>query len=151
MLEIGDKAPEVLGHDENGDLIKISNYKGRKVALYFYPKDSTPGCTAQANNLRDNYEKLVEAGYQVIGASVDSKESHIKFKDKHNLPFPLISDTDKKLVNEFGVWAEKKLFGKAYMGTLRTTFIIDEKGIIENIITSKQVKTRTHGIQILDL
>lgn len=151
MLEIGDKAPEVLGHDENGDLIKISDYKGKKIALFFYPKDSTPGCTAQANNLRDNYEKLVEAGYQVIGASVDSKESHIKFKDKHNLPFPLISDTDKKLVNEFGVWAEKKLFGKAYMGTLRTTFIIDEKGIIENIITSKQVKTRTHGIQILDL
>lgn len=151
MIEIGDKAPEILGEDENSNLIKISNYKGRKVALYFYPKDSTPGCTAQANNLRDNYEKLLEAGYQVIGASVDSKESHIKFKDKHNLPFPLISDTDKKLVNEFGVWAEKKLFGKTYMGTLRTTFIIDEKGVIENIITSKQVKTRTHGIQILDL
>ena len=143
MIEIGDKAPEILGEDENSNLIKISNYKGRKVALYFYPKDSTPGCTAQANNLRDNYEKLLEAGYQVIGASVDSKESHIKFKDKHNLPFPLISDTDKKLVNEFGVWAEKKLFGKTYMGTLRTTFIIDEKGVIENIITSKQVKTRT--------
>lgn len=151
MIEIGDKAPEILGEDENSNLIKISNYKGRKVALYFYPKDSTPGCTAQANNIRDNYEKLLEAGYQVIGASVDSKESHIKFKDKHNLPFPLISDTDKKLVNEFGVWAEKKLFGKTYMGTLRTTFIIDEKGVIENIITSKQVKTRTHGIQILDL
>ena len=151
MIEIGDKAPEILGEDENSNLIKISNYKGRKVALYFYPKDSTPGCTAQANNLRDNYEKLLEAGYQVIGASVDSKESHIKFKDKHNLPFPLISDTDKKLVNEFGVWAEKKLFGKTYMGTLRTTFIIDEKGVIDNIIASKQVKTRTHGIQILDL
>lgn len=151
MIEIGDKAPEILGEDENSNLIKISNYKGRKVALYFYPKDSTPGCTAQANNLRDNYEKLLEAGYQVIGASVDSKESHIKFKDKHNLPFPLISDTDKKLVNEFGVWAEKKLFGKTYMGTYRTTFIINEDGIIEKIISPKEVKTKEHSDQILNL
>lgn len=151
MINIGDTAPEVLGLNENGKEIKLSDFKGKKLALYFYPKDNTSGCTAQACNLRDNYDDLRKAGYEVVGVSVDSQESHIKFKSKNNLPFNLISDTDKKLVETFGVYGKKKLYGREYMGTFRTTFIINEKGIVENIITPKEVKTKEHAFQILNL
>ena len=151
MINIGDKAPEVLGVNENGQEIKVSDYKGKKIALYFYPKDNTSGCTAQACSLRDGYSDLRKAGYEVIGVSIDSMASHIKFKTKHDLPFSLIADTDKTLVEQFGVYGEKKMYGKTYMGTLRTTFIIDEKGVIERIISPKEVKTKDHSNQILNL
>ena len=150
MINVGDKAPEVLGINEKGEEIRLSAYKGKKIVLYFYPQDSTSGCTAQACNLRDNYSELRKAGYEVIGVSVDSEKSHQKFIDKNNLPFTLIADTDKKLVEEFGVWGEKKLYGRAYMGTFRTTFLINEEGIVERIITPKKVKTIEHASQILN-
>lgn len=149
MMNVGDKAPEVLGLNENGEEVRLSAYKGKKVVLYFYPKDNTSGCTAQACSLRDGYEDLRKAGYEVIGVSVDSAASHQKFIVKNNLPFTLIADTDKKLVEQFGVWGEKKMYGRAYMGTFRTTFIINEEGIIERIITPKEVKTKEHAQQIL--
>ena len=148
-MKVGDKAPDYLGIDSNGKKIHISDYKGKKVVLYFYPKDSTPGCTAQACNLRDNYSTLQKKGYEVIGVSIDSEQSHQRFTEKNNLPFTLIADTDKKLVQQFGVWGEKKNFGRTYMGTFRTTFIIDEDGVIERIITPKEVKTKEHAAQIL--
>ncbi|HHT02950.1 MAG TPA: thioredoxin-dependent thiol peroxidase [Bacteroidales bacterium] len=151
MVNIGDKAPEILGVNENGQEIKTSDYKGRKIALYFYPKDNTPGCTAQACSLRDGYSDLRKAGYEVIGVSIDSVASHNKFKTKYELPFTLIADTDKALVEKFGVWGEKKMYGKTYMGTYRTTFIINEDGIIEKIISPKEVKTKEHSDQILNL
>lgn len=150
MMNVGDKAPEVLGLNENGEEVRLSAYKGKKVVLYFYPKDNTSGCTAQACSLRDGYEDLRKAGYEVIGVSVDSAASHQKFIAKNNLPFTLIADTDKKLVEQFGVWGEKKMYGRAYMGTFRTTFIINEEGIIERIITPKEVKTKEHAQQILE-
>lgn len=149
MINVGDKAPEVLGVNENGEEIRLSDYKGKKIVLYFYPKDNTSGCTAQACNLRDNYAELRKAGYEVIGVSVDDVKSHRKFIEKNNLPFTLIADTDKKLVEQFGVWGEKKLYGRAYMGTFRTTFLIDEEGTVERIITPKEVKTKEHAAQIL--
>ena len=148
-MNIGDKAPEILGLNENGEEIRLSNYQGKKIVLYFYPKDSTSGCTAQACNLRDNYTELRQAGYEVIGVSVDDAKSHQKFIAKNELPFTLISDTDKKLVEQFGVWGEKSMYGRKYMGTFRTTFIINEEGIIERIILPKQVKTKEHSKQIL--
>lgn len=148
-MNIGDKAPEVLGKDEQGRVIKLSDFKGRKLVLYFYPKDSTPGCTSQACSLRDNYERMLSKGYAVVGVSVQDEKSHQRFKEKYQLPFPLIADTEKKLVQEFGVWGEKKMAGRTYMGTLRTTFIIDEEGCIEEIITPKQIKTKEHAAQIL--
>ena len=141
-MNIGDKAPEVLGINEKGVEIRLSDYKGKKIVLYFYPKDMTSGCTAQACNLRDNYADLRKAGYEVIGVSVDSEKSHQKFIEKNNLPFTLIADTDKKLVEQFGVWGEKSMYGRKYMGTFRTTFIINEEGIVERIITPKEVKTK---------
>ena len=150
MINVGDKAPEVLGINEKGEEIRLSAYKGKKIVLYFYPKDSTSGCTAQACNLRDNYSELRKAGYEVIGVSVDNDKSHQKFIEKNNLPFTLIADTDKKLVEEFGVWGGKKLYGRAYMGTFRTTFLINEEGIVERIITPKEVKTKEHASQILN-
>ena len=150
MLEIGTKAPAFSLPDQNGDMHTLEDYKGKKVILYFYPKDSTSGCTAQACNLRDNYSELRKAGYEVIGVSVDNEKSHQKFIEKNNLPFTLIADTDKKLVEEFGVWGEKKLYGRAYMGTFRTTFLINEEGIVERIITPKEVKTKEHASQILN-
>ena len=140
----------ILGMKEKGEEIRLSAYKGKKIVLYFYPKDSTSGCTAQACNLRDNYSELRKAGYEVIGVSVDNEKSHQKFIEKNNLPFTLIADTDKKLVEEFGVWGEKKLYGRAYMGTFRTTFLINEEGIVERIITPKEVKTKEHASQILN-
>lgn len=148
-MNIGDKAPEILGFNEKGEEIRLSAYSGKKIVLYFYPKDSTSGCTAQACNLRDNYADLRKAGYEVIGVSVDDAKSHQKFIAKNELPFSLIADTDKKLVEQFGVWGEKSMYGRKYMGTFRTTFIIDEEGVIERIILPKQVKTKEHSKQIL--
>jgi thioredoxin-dependent peroxiredoxin len=148
-MKVGDKVPEVLGFDANGKEIKTSDYKGQKIVLYFYPKDNTTGCTAEACNLRDNYSELRKQGYAVIGVSVDDANSHNKFITKYELPFPLIADTDKKLVEQFGVWGEKKMYGRSYMGTLRTTFIIDENGIISKIITPKEIKVKDHAAQII--
>ncbi len=149
MINVGDHAPELLGVNEQGEEIRLSNYRGRKIVLYFYPKDSTSGCTAQACSLRDNYAELRKAGYEVIGVSIDSAQSHRKFIEKNNLPFTLIADTDKSLVEQFGVWGEKKLYGRAYMGTFRTTFLINEEGIVERIISPKEVSTKEHASQIL--
>lgn len=139
----------MLGRDESGQEIKLSDYKGKKLALYFYPKDNTSGCTAEACSLRDGYGELKAAGYEVVGVSKDSAKSHQGFKTKHDLPFPLIADTETTLQQQFGVWAEKKMCGRTYMGTLRTTFIIGEDGIIERVIGPKEVKTKDHANQIL--
>ena len=146
-LKIGDKAPEINGIDQNGDKITLDQYKGKKVVLYFYPKDMPPGCTAQACDLSDNYNDLIKKGYDVLGVSCDSVKRHQKFIEKYNLPFNLISDEDKQVVNNYGVWQLKKFMGREYMGIVRTTFIIDEKGIIEDIIT--KVNTKQHTSQIL--
>lgn len=148
-MNIGDKAPEFLGLNEKGEEIRLSNYKGRKIVLYFYPKDMTSGCTAQACNLRDNYEELRKQGYEVIGVSINDQKSHQKFIEKNSLPFTLIADTEQKLVQEFGVWGGKSMYGRKYMGTFRTTFIINEEGIIERIILPKEIKTKDHAAQIL--
>ena len=147
-LQVGDKAPEVLGINQDGSEIRLADFSGKKLVLYFYPKDNTPGCTAQACSLRDEYSELRKKGYQVLGVSADSAASHQKFIQKYDLPFNLISDGDKTLSEQFGTWGEKKLYGKSYMGMLRTTFIIDEKGIIENIISPKEVNTKEHGKQV---
>ncbi|MDE5843109.1 MAG: peroxiredoxin [Muribaculaceae bacterium] len=149
MKNIGDKINDLLGLDADGNEIRLSNYPGKKIALYFYPKDNTPGCTAQACDLRDNYKALLDAGYQVIGVSIDSAASHKKFIEKHSLPFPLITDPDHKMVEEWGVWDKKKLAGREYMGTLRTTFIISPEATIERIIPPKQIKTKIHASLIL--
>lgn len=149
MMKIGDEVPDVLGTDAEGHEVSRSQYPGKTIALYFYPKDMTPGCTAQACNLRDNYQELLGAGIQVIGVSVDSPERHAKFAEKYELPFPLIADTDHKLVDLFGVWGEKKMAGRTYMGTFRTTFIISPEGRVERIITPKEVKTKDHAAQLL--
>ena len=150
-LSIGDKIPEILGTDQNGQQLKANDFGGKKLALYFYPKDNTPGCTAQACSLRDGYSELMKAGYEIVGVSVDSEVSHQKFIEKFSLPFPLIADTDKKLVEQFGVWQEKKNYGKTYMGTVRTTFLIDESGVIQNIIEGRKVDTKNHAEQILHI
>lgn len=146
-LNIGDKAPEFEGKDQNGNTVKLSDYQGKKVILYFYPKDNTSGCTAQACNLRDNYSDLQQSGYEVIGISTDSEKSHQGFISKYELPFTLIADTDKKIVEQYGVWQEKSMYGRKYMGTMRYTFVLDEKGTIQDII--KKVKTADHTGQIL--
>lgn len=148
-IQVGDKAPEMLGTDQNGKEIKLSDFKGKKLALYFYPKDNTSGCTAEACSLRDGYAALKKAGYEVVGVSKDSAKSHQGFIAKHDLPFNLIADTDVALHEQFGVWAEKSMYGRKYMGTLRTTFIINEDGIVEKIIGPKEVKTKDHANQIL--
>ena len=150
-LEIGDKIPEILGTDQDGKEVKASDYAGKKLVLYFYPKDNTPGCTAQACSLKDSNVELMKAGYQILGVSVDSESSHQKFIKKFNLPFTLIADTDKKLVEEFGVWQEKTMMGRKYMGTVRTTFLIDEKGVIIHVISGRAVNTKQHADQILEL
>ena len=149
MIQVGDKAPEILGMDENGQEVRLSDFAGKKLVLYFYPKDMTSGCTAEACNLRDNIEALSAEGYAVVGASVDDAKSHQKFIAKHELPFSLIADTDKRLVEEFGVWGEKSMYGRKYFGTFRTTFIINEEGIVERIIGPKKIKTKDHARQIL--
>lgn len=148
-MNVGDKAPDFLGTNEKGEKIYLSNYKGKKVVLYFYPKDMTSGCTAQACNLRDNYAELRGAGYEVIGVSINDAESHRKFIEKNGLPFTLIADTEHRLTENFGVWGEKSMYGRKYMGTFRTTFIINEDGIIERIISPKEIKTKDHAAQIL--
>ncbi len=149
-MNIGDKIPEILGKDQNGNEIKASDYKGKKLVLYFYPKDNTSGCTAEACSLRDGYAELRKAGYEILGVSVDDEKSHRKFIEKQNLPFNLIADTEKSLVEKFGVWGEKSMYGRKYMGTFRTTFLINENGIIEKIIEPKQIKTGDHANQILN-
>lgn len=148
-MNIGDKCPEILGPDQNGKELRLSDFSGKKLVLYFYPKDMTPGCTNEACNLRDNYERFLSMGYAVVGVSVDDKKKHQRFIEKHELPFPLIADTDHKLVEAFGVWAEKKMAGRTYMGILRTTFIISEEGVVERIIGPKEVKVKEHAKQIL--
>lgn len=150
MLQIGDKAPNLLGRDENGQEIRLSDFKGSKLILYFYPKDSTSGCTAEACSLRDGYHELRKRGYAVVGVSVQDEKSHRKFIEKNQLNFPLIADTNNSLVEQFGVWAEKSLYGRKYMGTLRTTFIINEEGVIEKVFQAKEIKTKTHAEQILE-
>ena len=146
-LKRGDKAPEILGVDQAGKEIRLSDFAGSKLILYFYPKDNTPGCTAEACNLRDHYAELQASGYDVIGVSKDGEPSHRKFIEKPSLPFSLIADTECKLNEAFGVWREKKMAGRTYMGTVRTTFIIDENGVITDII--EKVDTKNHASQIL--
>jgi len=145
--KIGDKAPEFKGIDENENTISLSDFKGKNLILYFYPKDNTPGCTNEACNLRDNYAMWIEKGYEVIGISPDSVQSHQKFKTKHELPFRLISDPDKVIIKQYGAWGPKKLYGREYEGLLRSTFVIDKKGIIVTIF--EKVKTKDHTNQIL--
>ena len=147
-LKIGDNAPAINSVDQNGDAITLEQFKGKNVVLYFYPKDMTPGCTAQSCNLRDNYKALLDKGYVVLGCSADSPARHIKFIEKYDLPFSLISDEEKKVVEDYGVWGLKKFMGKEYMGISRTTFVIDEKGMIEDII--EKVNTKEHTSQILN-
>ena len=146
-LTIGQKAPDFTGNDQDGNPVNLADFKGKKVVLYFYPKDNTPGCTAQACNLRDNYQELQNKGYVILGVSIDNEKSHQKFIQKQNLPFILIADTDKRINELYGVWKEKSMYGRTYMGTVRTTFIIDENGNLEQIID--KVKTKDHSSQIL--
>lgn len=146
-LKIGDKAPDFEGKNQNNESVKLSSFIGEKVVLYFYPRDNTPGCTAQACNLKDNFSELSSKGYKIIGVSSDSIKSHKKFEEKYALPFDLISDEDKAIHKSYGTWIEKSMYGRKYMGTARWTFIIDENGIINNII--EKVKTKEHTDQIL--
>ena len=147
MVEVGQIAPDFEAKDQNGETITLSQYKGKKVVLYFYPRDNTPGCTAQACDLRDNIERLADNGYQVIGVSTDSEAKHRNFIEKYDLPFPLIADTDNAVHELYGTWQLKKNYGKEYMGTVRTTFIIDEQGKVSDVIA--KVKTKEHTAQIL--
>lgn len=150
-MNIGDKIPEILGVNQDGKEIKASDYAGKKLVLYFYPKDNTSGCSAEARSLRDHLDELKAKGYEVLGVSVDSQASHKRFIEKQQIPFDLISDTDHKLVEEMGVWGEKSMYGRKYMGTFRTTFLVDENGVITNIFTPKQIKTSDHANQILEI
>lgn len=145
-LKEGDKAPIFKGVDQSGNHVSLSDLKGKKVILYFYPKDMTPGCTAQACNLRDNYSALLTKGYAVVGVSTDGEKSHQKFAEKYELPFPLLADEDKKIVEQYGVWGEKKFMGKVYDGTHRTTFLINEEGVIDKIISKPDTKNHTEEI-----
>ena len=145
-LKEGAKAPAFKGVDQNGQPISLADFKGKKVILYFYPKDDTPGCTAQACNLRDNYKALIKKGFQVIGVSVDDVKSHKKFETKHALPFPLVSDANKTIVTKYNLWGEKKFMGRTYMGTTRTTFLIDEAGKIVKIINKPDTANHTEEV-----
>lgn len=147
MLQIGDRMPHFEVMDQSGNIVSSESFIGKKTIIYFYPKDNTSGCTAQACNLRDNYHALVDAGYNVVGVSKDSAASHVKFIEKNSLPFTLLADTTTQMQQDFGVWAEKKLYGRTYMGTLRTTFIFNEEGILEKVI--EKVDTKNHAAQIL--
>ena len=147
MLQIGDKMPKFSVIDETGKQVTERDLIGRKTVLYFYPKDSTPGCTAEACNIRDNYHTFIAKGYQVFGVSKDSQASHVKFKEKNNLPFPLLSDPSTEMLQAFGAWGEKKLYGKVSMGTLRKTFVFNENGILTRAID--KVDTKNHTEQIL--
>ena len=146
-LKIGDKAPDFNVNDQSGKPVRLSDFKGKKLVLYFYPKDQTPGCTAEACNLRDNYHLLQIQGYEVLGVSTDSEKSHLNFIAKQNLPFRLLADTSKILHEAYGTWVEKSMYGRKYMGTARITFVINEKGIIEDII--EKVDTKNHTSQII--
>lgn len=148
ILKQGDKAPDFSVTDQKGQTRTLSEFLGRKLALYFYPKDKTPGCTAEACNLSENSSVLEKEGITIVGVSTDSEKSHKGFADKYRLPFPLLADVNKKMVNDYGVWGEKKFMGKRFMGTNRVTFLINEKGIIDHIIT--KVKTKDHTRQILE-
>lgn len=148
MLKVGDKAPELLGTDEAGNEVRVSDYKGRKLLVYFYPKDSTPGCTAEACSLRDGMDALVEAGYSVVGISGDNAASHLRFKEKQQLNFPLVADVDKSTIQAFGAWGEKKMAGRVYMGIIRSTFVLDGDGVVERVIT--KVDTKNAAKQILE-
>lgn len=149
QLKEGMKAPPFEGIDQNGKMIRSGDFAGKKLVLYFYPKDNTPGCTAEACDLRDNYNTFLKKGFAVVGVSMDSEASHKKFAEKYSLPFPLIADTSKNILNDYGVWKEKSLYGRTFLGTVRTTFIIDENGIIEKVIS--KVKTDAHSEQILKI
>lgn len=149
MIETGQKLPEILGKDQDGKTIKMSDFKGKKLVLYFYPKDSTPGCTSEACSLRDNYQRFLSLGYAVVGVSIQDAESHKKFIEKYELPFPLIADTDRVLVEKLGVYGEKQMAGRKYMGVFRTTFIADENGVVERIFMPKEIKVTEHAEQIL--
>lgn len=147
QLQEGQKAPAFTGNDQKGDKISLAGFKGQKVVLYFYPEDDTPTCTVQACNLRDNYSQLTKAGFNVIGVSPDDEKSHQKFREKFNLPFTLIADPDHKIIDKYGVWGAKKLYGREYMGLHRTTFVIDEKGIIQKIFL--RPRNATHAQEIV--
>ena len=148
-LTLGDLVPDLLGTDQDGREVRRSDYPGRKIILYFYPKDNTSGCTAQACSLRDGYSELRAAGYEIIGVSRDSAKSHQKFITQHELPFRLIVDSDVQLNELFGTWIEKSMYGRKYMGTERTTFVIDEAGRIERILRGKEISTKEHAQQLL--
>lgn len=148
MLNVGDKAPDFLGVDEEGRELSLNDFSGKRLVLYFYPKDSTPGCTAEACSLRDGMDELVAAGYSVVGVSADSAASHQRFKGKQTLNFPLIADVERKLIEAYGAWGEKKMAGRTYMGIIRTTFVIAPDGTIERVI--KKVDTKNAARQILD-
>ncbi len=146
-LTEGQKAPDFKGKDQNGDTVSLKDFRGKKVVLYFYPADDTPGCTAEACNLRDNFSDLKKAGFVVIGVSPDDKSSHKKFEKKYNLPFTLVEDPEKKIIDKYEVWGEKNMYGKKYMGLIRTTFLIDENGVILKVF--KKPKTKIHSEEIL--
>ncbi len=146
-LKIGEKAPAFSAKNQNGKVVSLTDFRGQKLVLYFYPKDDTPGCTAQACSLRDNYTALLAQGYAVLGVSTDDEKKHQKFINKYDLPFSLLADTDLKVVNDYGVWVEKSMYGRTYMGTARTTFVIDEQGIISEIIL--KIDTKNHAEQVL--
>ena len=148
-IKNGSIAPDFTAKDQDGNTITLSQFRGQKLVLYFYPKDDTPGCTAEACNLRDNYDELTKAGYKILGVSTDDEISHKEFQKKYNLPFTLVADVDKSIVNKYGVWVEKEKEGKKFWGTARTTFIINEKGIVESIISD--VNTKEHAAQVLSL
>ena len=146
-LKQGDAVPNFSAKDEQGNTISLSDYKGKKLVVFFYPKASTPGCTVEACNLRDNYKVLQDAGYELLGVSADSEKKQANFKNKYEFPFPLLADEDKTVINTFGVWGPKKFMGREYDGIHRMTFLIDEKGIVEGVI--EKVKTKDHAAQIL--
>lgn len=148
-LKEGDKAPDFTANDQNGKTVSLADYRGKNVILYFYPKDDTPGCTAESCDFRDNYQSLLGKGYEVIGVSTDDEKSHKKFETKYSLPFTLIADSSHEIVEAYGVWVEKNMYGKKYMGTARTTFIIDAEGIIKHVIA--KVDTKASSQQVLDL
>lgn len=148
QLKVGDKAPSFKGLNQKGEEINLNDFSGKKLILYFYPKDNTPGCTAESCNLNDNYKSWLEKGFEVVGVSPDSVQSHLKFADKFNLKFNLIADTEKEILKAYGAWGEKSMYGRKYMGVLRTTFVIDEKGIIVEIF--EKVKTKDHTNQIIE-
>ncbi len=148
-LQIGDQAPAITAKNQAGDTIKLSDFSGKRVILYFYPKDNTPGCTTEACNFRDNYQSLLDEGFEVLGVSIDSEQSHQKFIAKHELPFHLLADEEQKIVNDYGVWVEKNMYGKKYMGTARTTFVINEAGKIDHIIKKVDNKNASDQIRAL--